>query len=377
MDDFNNFFDDQRQTAPQHTPIYHTPEPKQKGPKANVGAIVCIVIAVIMCVMVVVNVIVLSTLKDSIASEYASQMSEQMRKEYEQAIKDALAGTDVITDVTDNATQQVIDALDKSIGEIANGYASSVARLYMYASSTASTYDKASGLATGFLITDTDESGSLERYVVTNAHCVRYAKSVTGGWWGSGTTRYEWASYGRIICVFEDDNTYYDTEIIAYGSYNDTDHGLRAENDQPDIAILRIKGTQPSNESHPSLRLAKSDEFISRGTPVALIGNPEGIGETNSITSGTVSQTGISIASWGSGKFIMTDAAVNGGNSGGPMLDSRGVVIGVVESKLVSDDIDNMGFALSADTLREFIAWAQQAQNNTLRTALSLNCTFI
>ena len=71
----------------------------------------------------------------------------------------------------------------------------------------------------------------------------------------------------------------------------------------------------------------------------------------------------------------MTDSAVNSGNSGGPMLDRRGVVLGVVESKLVSDDIDNMGFALSASSLYSFIEWAET--NNVLGTTIKINCTFV
>ena len=383
MDDFNNFFDDQRQPTPEHTPIYHTPEPKHKGTKPNLTVIFCIVIAVVMCVLVVVNVIVLSTLRTTIADEYASKMASEMREQYELAIKDALSETNVIDDVTENATKQVIGALDSTIGEIANEYAASVARLYMYTSATASpNSDNAAGLATGFLISDTNENGTLNRYVVTNAHCVRYAKKVSGGsiggWFGGGmTVRYEWATYGKIICVFEGESGFYSTEVVAYGSYNDTENGLRAENDQADLAILRIVGKQPSNDNHPSLRLESTDDDITRGTPVALIGNPEGVGEMNTITSGTISQTGITIASWGPGTFLMTDAAVNGGNSGGPMLDNRGVVVGVVESKLASDDIDNMGFALSAETLHDFIEWASQAEHNTLRQKLSINCQYV
>ena len=384
MDDFNNFFDDQRSPEPERTPIYHTPEPKHKE-KKNVAVILSIVIAVIMCVLVVVNVIVLSTLKNTIAAEYAQNMEAKMREQYEQAIKDALDGTDVIKDVTDTATNQVIDALDTTIGEIADNYASAVARLYMYESENASaTAANLAGVATGFLISDTDENWT-PRYIVTNAHCVRYAKAVStgsiGGWWGGTTYHYEWASYGKIIAKFENDDTAYTTEIVAYGSYNDTDHNLRAENDQADLAILRVTGKQPANYKdgvgHKSLRIATSDSGITRGTPVALIGNPEGIGGTNSITSGTISQTGITISSWGPGTFIMTDAAVNGGNSGGPMIDRRGIVLGVVESKLASDDIDNMGFALSANTLYDFINWAKQASNNTFKRDIDIKCEFV
>lgn len=385
MDDFDNFFDDQRSPEPEKTPIYHTPEPKHKN-KKNLTVILCIILAVLMCVLVVVNVIVLSTLKTSIAAEYAQTMEAKMREIYEQAVNDALAGTDVIKDVTDSATNKVIDALDTTIGEIADNYASSVARLYMFESENASiNTGNLAGVATGFLISDTNDDGTLQRYIVTNAHCVRYAKSVAvgsiGGWWGGTTYRYEWASYGKIIAKFENNSTAYTTEIVAYGAYNDNEKGLNAENDQADLAILRIIGTQPANyvdgEGHKSLKLATSDTGITRGTPVALIGNPEGIGDSNSITSGTISQTGISIASWGPGTFIMTDAAVNGGNSGGPMIDRRGVVLGVVESKLVSDDIDNMGFALSARTLHDFIIWAQKAANNTLHKDIEINCVYV
>jgi len=381
MDNFNNFFDDQRSPESERTPIYHTPEPKRRD-KKSITVILCIVIAVIMCVLVVVNVIVLSTLKNSIATEYANTMEAKMREQYQQAINDALADTDVVKDVTDTATNQVIDALDTTVGEMANTYASAVARLYMYESENASlTSANLAGVATGFLISDTDSTGTAQRYLVTNAHCVRYAKMVSsgtiGGWWGGSSYRYEWASYGKIIAIFENDDTAYTTEIVAYGAYNDTDHNLVAENNQADLAILRITGKQPSNEKNVSLRLASSDNGITRGTPVALIGNPEGIGDSNSITSGNISQTGITIESWGPGTFIMTDAAVNGGNSGGPMMDRRGVVLGVVESKLVSDDIDNMGFALSASTLHEFILWAQNSGNNVLRRNITINCTFV
>lgn len=364
MDDFNNFFDDQRETQPQHTPVYHTPEPKNRN-KLNAVTIICIVVAAVMCIVVLVNVVVLASLKQTIAEEYAASITENMKQQYKNAVDEALSGTDIVKDITDNATQEAIEKLGFAVGQVADKYCSaSVARLYMYTDSSTSY-----GVASGFLITDTDESGTTQRYLLTNAHCARYVKETRSGYGFSTRVSYVWSSYKNIVAIFDGEEVEYKVEIVAYGGYDDSDSGLKAENDQADIALLRIVGTQPSNDTHPSLELATSD--VKRGDPVALIGNPEGIGEKNSITSGSVSQSSISLEEWGAGTFIMTDAAVNGGNSGGPMVNILGKVVGIVESKLADDSIDNMGFALSADTIREFITWAQKPANNQLGTDLS------
>jgi|GEM_PF-805769 len=378
-DDFNNFFDDQRpQEEPQHTPVYHTPEPKHSS-KANVAIIVSVAISVIMCIVVLANVLVLATLKQTIAKQYEDALTESMREQYAAAINDALDESNITDDIVDQATANALAALGTQIGSVANEkVVPSVARLYMFTSATANvTSDSYAGLASGFVITDTNSAGTQQRYLVTNAHCVRYEKATSstsgGGFWGWGqtTTTYTWASYGTIVCMFENDDTIYRLEVVAYGSY-EGDH-LKAENDEPDIALLRFVGTQPSNEDHPSLKLAYDDSVITRGMEVALIGNPKGLGDNISISVGVVSQKDITIESWGGGTFIMTDAAINSGNSGGPMVNNLGDVVGVVESKLVSTDVDNMGFALSVSTLRDFLTWACKAQNNQIGANVTLN----
>lgn len=387
MDDFNNFFDDQRNSQPEHTPVYHTPSPKHNNKLGPVG-IICVVLAVVMSVVVLVNVIVLASLKQTIAEEYVSSMRQQfsadMEEQYQKAIEDAIKDKDIVEDVTNSAAQKALEALNTSVGKVANAKAASVARLYMYKDSDVNpTTTSYNGIASGFLITDsTDESHY--RYVLTNAHCVRYEASKTqqsGYPFGFGKVTYQWESYGTIICMFDGDtSSYYRLEIVAYGAYNG-DH-LDAESDQPDIALLRISGKinktnassvideQPSNETHPSLTIAINN--AKRGSEVALIGNPEGVGSTNSISTGNISQIGISISSWGAGTFVMTDAAVNGGNSGGPMIDILGNVVGIVESKLVDESIDNMGFALDVNTIRTFVGWASQKANNQLKQNLNL-----
>ncbi len=373
MDDFNNFFDDQRNSQPEHTPVYHTPSPKNN--KLGPVGILCVVLAVVMCVVVLVNVIVLASLKQTIAEEYAASISADMREQYINAINEALKNTNVVEDVTNAATQKALEALNSSVGKVANEKSASVARLYMYKDANANPSTTSyNGIASGFLVTDyTDETPY--RYLLTNAHCVRYEASRTqqfGYPFGAGRITYEWASYGTIICMFDGDTSnYYKLEVVAYGAYKG-DH-LDAESDDPDIALLRVVGKvsgsgtvsgQPSNTDHPSLKLALSD--AQRGSDVALIGNPEGVGTTNSISVGTISQTGITISSWGSGTFVMTDAAVNGGNSGGPMINEAGFVVGIVESKLVDESIDNMGFALSVSTIRDFVSSASKKKNLNL-----------
>lgn len=373
MDDFNNFFDDQRNSQPEHTPVYHTPSPKNN--KLGPVGILCVVLAVVMCVVVLVNVIVLASLKQTIAEEYAASISADMREQYINAINEALKNTNVVEDVTNAATQKALEALNSSVGKVANEKSASVARLYMYKDANANPSTTSyNGIASGFLVTDyTDETPY--RYLLTNAHCVRYEASRTqqfGYPFGAGRITYEWASYGTIICMFDGDTSnYYKLEVVAYGAYKG-DH-LDAESDDPDIALLRVVGKvsgsgtvsgQPSNTDHPSLKLALSD--AQRGSDVALIGNPEGVGTTNSISVGTISQTGITISSWGSGTFVMTDAAVNGGNSGGPMINEAGFVVGIVESKLVDESIDNMGFALSVSTIRDFVSSVSKKKNLNL-----------
>lgn len=380
MDDFNDFFnepnnDQEPELEPVKTPIYHTPEPEKKNNKQSTIMAICIAISVIMCVVVIINVIVLYSLKTKIADEYSTSIAQTVNDKYTQAIDNVLDNTDIVEDIKDSATDEVVKAMSTDIGKIADTKcAPSVARIFMYESTTSSSY---AGLATAFLITNSTAT-STERYLITNAHCARYLKKVyttyEGGYrYGQQIlTGYEWASYGKVVGYFENDTTPYTMQIVAYGAYDPGSdysyyYGITKENDQADFAILKITGTQPSNESHPALKLTTG----TRGSDIAIIGNPEGIGSTNSIAIGTISQTGITISSWGAGSFLMTDAAINGGNSGGPVIDYNGNVVGVVESKLVSTDIENMGFALETSSLVSFLTWAQT------KYALTINYTII
>jgi serine protease Do len=88
-----------------------------------------------------------------------------------------------------------------------------------------------------------------------------------------------------------------------------------------DIAVLKIEG-----HDFPSVRLGNSDQ-LGVGDYVLAIGEPFGLEET--ATAGIVSAKGRSLPGDGYVPFIQTDAAVNPGNSGGPLFDSTGAVVGI------------------------------------------------
>jgi S1-C subfamily serine protease len=110
-----------------------------------------------------------------------------------------------------------------------------------------------------------------------------------------------------------------------------------------DIALAKIDG---SNFPHLPLAAAGS---VRQGETVVAIGNPGGA-MLFSVTKGVVSAIG-RFSSAGPGIWIQTDATVNPGNSGGPLLNLRGEVIGMNTLKLEKKNVSGIGFALSASDL--------------------------
>jgi S1-C subfamily serine protease len=117
-----------------------------------------------------------------------------------------------------------------------------------------------------------------------------------------------------------------------------------------DVALLRI---DPGDRQLRALPLADSEK-VAVGEPVAAIGSP--FGEPQSLSVGVVSATGRSIESltgFSISGAIQTDAAINKGNSGGPLLDSRGEVLGInSQIRSSSGTGSGVGFAVAVDTVK-------------------------
>lgn len=104
-----------------------------------------------------------------------------------------------------------------------------------------------------------------------------------------------------------------------------------------DVALLRVPGARDL----PEAPLGNSEE-LRVGEWVCAIGNP--LGYVHSVTVGVVSFIGRKLFDASLDDYIQTDAAINFGNSGGPLINSRGEVIGI--NSAISSRASNIGFAV-------------------------------
>ena len=121
-----------------------------------------------------------------------------------------------------------------------------------------------------------------------------------------------------------------------------------------DIALLKIDAT-----GLPAAEFASSST-LSVGDSVAAIGNPLGQNLSLTMTRGIVSALNREISYNGTTmSLIQTDASINEGNSGGPLFNERGQVVGITNMKMISNlgsGIEGLGFAIPSDTVKSIVS---------------------
>ncbi|HET6929601.1 MAG TPA: trypsin-like peptidase domain-containing protein [Candidatus Acidoferrum sp.] len=128
---------------------------------------------------------------------------------------------------------------------------------------------------------------------------------------------------------------------------------------EKDIAFLTVQ-PPTSGLPFPYLLLADSNS-VRQGDTVFAIGHPAG-GMPFSVTKGIVSAVG-KLSPSGDETWIQTDAALNPGNSGGPLLNSRGEVVGITTEKPAGNASAGIAFALSTVHLSAALKNLSQAQS--------------
>ena len=156
---------------------------------------------------------------------------------------------------------------------------------------------------TGFIISN-------EGYVVTNAHVLADTQG----------------NLADVIQIIDSDQNSEDAEFIGY-------------NGTIDIALLKVSG------NYDALEIGDSND-VNVGEKVIAIGNPLGL--QFSVSEGIISAVHREGGN-GLDVYIQTDTALNPGNSGGPLINKQGVVIGINNFKIGSGE--NLGFALESNEI--------------------------
>ena len=371
MENYDNFFNFNDQGR---TPVYHTPDPvdpkdNKSGKKFTVITVLFVVIALIMCIAIVANVVVLASMKTQVSQDYADSMVDAVREEYINAINEYLADRDIPADVIAQIEDNVIKELTTSAAVVA-GTKTVFSTVQVIA---VDKEERTASYGSGFLITATNTKGETARYVVTNAHVVlktvRETNTIGGGIWGGGTitTSYKFEVCDEITCsLMNGASGDFELEVVSVGSYREVADDNKTIVDssyttRPDLAVLKFVGEEPDEEEYPSLNIAT--EGADYGDNIAIVGYPSAGGTPSvdarlSLSSGIISATAHELSDWGAGDFYQTDGAINGGNSGGPMVNNKNEVVGIVESKITYENIENIGYAVTSMTLIKFLAEA-------------------
>ena len=208
--------------------------------------------------------------------------------------------------------------VEGSIADIAEKVSTSVVSIVTSVRTTSyfgQSYNS-SAAGTGVIVT-------ADGYILTNKHVIE------------GAT--------KISVVLDDGTTYENVDVAEVDPLND-------------IAFLKIKGV--SDLTAATLGDSKT---ITVGQQVIAIGNALGQYQ-NTVTSGIVSGTGRSLTATDStgsmseqlSDMIQTDAAINSGNSGGPLVNAAGEVIGI--NTATSSSAENMGFAIPISSVKGMLA---------------------
>lgn len=194
---------------------------------------------------------------------------------------------------------------------VENSISSSVDKVY---ESTvvviASSKGKQISTGTGFIY----KKNNGKAYIMTNNHVIDGADSVE--------------------VEFNDKSDRVDAEIVGGDTY-------------ADIAVLTIK-----DDNYTVVEMGEVDS-LKLGDTIFTVGSPMGVNYKGTVTKGILSgkerMVEVNLTGTTSDyymKVLQIDAAVNPGNSGGPLCDVSGKVIGIISLKIVQDEVEGMGFAI-------------------------------
>ena len=169
------------------------------------------------------------------------------------------------------------------------------------------------GIGSGFIINE-------EGYILTNYHVIQGAQEIS-------------------VTLSNDVTT--TAQVVNY-------------DENQDLAMIKI--TDENVEIPATVELGDSDA-LQPGEEVIAIGTPLSTELSSTVTKGIISATSRSVAveSGVTMNLIQTDAAINAGNSGGPLVNTKGEVVGINSSKISGEAVEGIGFSIPINDIKDKI----------------------
>ena len=149
---------------------------------------------------------------------------------------------------------------------------------------------------------------------------------------------------------------------VQFVNEKSVDATIKGTSERKDVAVIAVKLSNLDNETIESIKIATlgDSKALKVGNGIIAIGNALGYGQ--SVTTGVVSALNREVTiDNNTTRMIQIDAAINGGNSGGALLNSSGEVVGINSAKYSSAvtsssaSIEGMGFAIPITDVKELI----------------------
>lgn len=159
---------------------------------------------------------------------------------------------------------------------------------------------------------------------------------------------------------------------VQFVNEKSVDATVRGTSERRDLAVIVVKLSDLDNETAEAIKIATMGDSakLKVGNGIIAIGNALGYGQ--SVTTGVVSAVNREVTIDGvTTKMIQIDAAINGGNSGGALLNASGEVVGINSAKYSSSamssnaSIEGMGFAIPMSDVKELIEDLMNGKEDT------------
>ncbi len=289
-----------------YTPPTYTPQPPKAPRKKHNGAIIAIAIVAAICVVGSVVLLALAAANRTATNEPTSS---------------EVSGESSVN--PDAPSLKIQDWNDNDGGlstkEVINRNLDSTVVITVYSQTQSFNFGQSSlakaGAASGIVMT-------ADGYIITNWHCV--------------TNETSKKAYDRVDVTTYDGKTYENAQIVG-------------ADESTDLAVIKINATNLSPAQFGD------SAALSVGDRVVALGNAAGLSWT--ATQGIVSalardvydDTGYAI------KCLQVDAAINYGNSGGPLLNNQGLVVGINSAKIASSGYEGLGFSIPINEAKTVI----------------------